>query len=533
MAIREGQSFGNYRVLNRIGSGGMGAVYLAEHPLIGKRVALKVIHRDLATNREVVSRFFNEARAVNQIGNEHIVEINDFGQTPEGDHFFVMEHIEGRTLADVLEREGALHPQRALHIAAQIADALGAAHACAIIHRDLKPDNIMLTWRMGNPDFVKVLDFGLAKMLAESNATKLTAQGVVLGTPQYMAPEICESSQGIDQRSDIYALGVLLFQMATGRLPFDGTSMGSILIKHVTEPPPAPRGINPGIPPSVEQIILRCLAKSPDGRFASMTDLRQVLLDPDRYLAGGPPVMRSASPAALVGASGQMPPPAQWNGQWNAQQPAQPGMPSTPANRTMHIGTPVGYRHVPPRKSWPLAVALAAVAAVTGAAVVLLLLAPAESEQVDATAAGEVAADAAPAHDAGPGPQQAAAIPADAAAAATVTIRLATAPPGARVFDLDDNLLGETPAEISLPRDGEEHVLVFRHPRTRERRKTVRATHDAEFELELQVIERSGGARQPRQVSPRRTSDQPRGDRTRDQRTPRPRSDRDIMAPDF
>ena len=531
MAIREGQIFGNYRVLTRIGSGGMGAVYLAEHPLIGKRVALKIIHRDLATNREVVSRFFNEARAVNQIGNEHIVEINDFGQTPEGDHFFVMEYVDGRTLADVIEREGALHPQRALHIAAQIADALGGAHACSIIHRDLKPDNIMLSWRMGNPDFVTVLDFGLAKMLAESSGTNLTAQGVVLGTPQYMAPEVCESSLTIDQRTDIYALGVLLFQMATGRLPFDGTSMGSILIKHVTEPPPAPRGINPAIPPSVEQIILRCLAKSPDGRFATMADLRQALLDPDRYLAGGPPVMRSASPAVLAGAGGPGPPPAQWNEQWNAPLPARPAMPAAPANQTMYIGTPTGLRPVSPRKSWPLAVALAAVAAVTGAAVVLLLLAPDEGAQAVADAAGEVAVDAAPVPDAGPAPR-AATVPADAAAAATVTIRLATVPSGARIFDIDENLLGETPAEISLPRDGEEHVLVFRHPRTRERRKTVRTNQDAELELALPVIERSRGAdRSGKTHSPR----QRRGERDErgERKTTRPRSDQDIMAPDF
>src|SRR5262245_39690845 len=202
----------------------MGAVYLAEHPLIGKRVALKVIHRELANNREVVSRFFQEARAVNQIGNEHIVEIHDFGVTPEGDHFYIMEFLEGKTLASLLSKHVALDVVRCLHVGAQMATALGAAHAAGIIHRDLKPDNIMLTHRLGDPDFVKVLDFGLAKMFAGGPSAVKTAAGVLLGTPQYMSPEACESKVAVDHRTDIYALGILLFQMMTGVLPFDGES---------------------------------------------------------------------------------------------------------------------------------------------------------------------------------------------------------------------------------------------------------------------------------------------------------------------
>ncbi|MEM9493638.1 MAG: serine/threonine-protein kinase, partial [Myxococcota bacterium] len=205
MPLSPGDVVGNYRVLSAIGRGGMGAVYLAEHPLIGKRVALKVIHQELAARREIVTRFFNEARAVNQIGNDHIVEIHDFGQTPAGEYFFVMEYLDGRNLAQVLLQEGALAVVRAQHIAAQIASALGAAHACAIVHRDLKPDNIMLVPRLGDPDFVKVLDFGLAKMVAQPNQA-ITAQGVVLGTPHYMSPEACDNPSDIDHRADIYSL---------------------------------------------------------------------------------------------------------------------------------------------------------------------------------------------------------------------------------------------------------------------------------------------------------------------------------------
>jgi len=302
VSIASGQVIGNYRVLQQIGTGGMGAVYLAEHPQIGKKVALKVIHKELAHNREVVGRFFNEARSVNRIGNEHIVEVHDFGQSPDGYNYFIMEYLEGRTLAPVLTAERYLSVQRGLHVAAQIADALGAAHTAGIIHRDLKPDNIMLVMRLGDPDFVKILDFGLAKMFADGMMSNLTAVGVVLGTPQYMSPEACESKRDVDHRTDIYAVGILLFQMLCGQLPFDGQSMGEVLVKQVMHAPPAPRGINPHIPPSVEQIILRCLTKAPDARFPTMMALRDALLDPDRYLASSPPVVPAALAAAAPGA---------------------------------------------------------------------------------------------------------------------------------------------------------------------------------------------------------------------------------------
>ncbi len=299
MAIAPGQLVGNYQVLSRLGVGGMGTVYLAEHPIIGKKVALKVIHRELAGNREVIGRFYQEARAVNLIGNEHIVEIHDFGASPDGDPFFIMEYVDGKTLAQVLSRERILDVGRALHITAQIALALGATHAAGIIHRDLQPDNVMLSLRNGDPDFVKLLDFGLAKVAAEGSVKALTAAGVILGTPQYMSPEACESKK-VDHRTDIYALGVLLFQMLCGQVPFDADTMGGVLIKQVTQPPPAPRGLSPLIPPAVEQIILRCLAKQPDARFGSMHELHVALCDPDRYLGNTPSPQRAAQPTAAA-----------------------------------------------------------------------------------------------------------------------------------------------------------------------------------------------------------------------------------------
>ena len=407
--IAAGQSIGNYRILNKIGTGGMGAVYLAEHPLIGKKVALKVIHRELATNREVVQRFFQEAKAVNKIGSEHIVEIHDFGVTPEGDHFYIMEYLEGQNLASVLNTESVLDIMRALHIGAQTASALAGAHAAGVIHRDLKPDNVMLTLRLGDPDYVKLLDFGLAKMFAGGGISAVkTAAGVLLGTPQYMSPEACESKGNLDHRTDIYALGVLLFQMMTGVLPFDGETMGEVLVKQVTQLPPPPRGFNPSIPPSVEQIVLRCLAKAPDGRFPTMNALRDALLDPERYLHKSPPIApaRSLAPGELkvdaktvmayaaqaqeqktrVGVASDLPlsaPPSMsgmaqqrtiiGDGSMIAprRQPTQgPDMsvPASPKTNTMRIATPLGYSSRPPRRMWPVVLVIALLLGLGGGA---------------------------------------------------------------------------------------------------------------------------------------------------------------------
>ena len=391
----------------------MGAVYLAEHPLIGKKVALKVIHRELASNKEVVQRFFQEAKAVTRIGNEHIVQIHDFGQTDHGDHFYIMDYLEGQTLAAVLATERVLDIMRALHIGAQTAAALAAAHASGVIHRDLKPDNVMLTMRLGDPNFVVLLDFGLAKMFDGNSAVK-TAAGVLLGTPQYMSPEACESKGGLDHRTDIYALGILLFQMMTGVLPFDGETMGEVLVKQVTQLPPPLRGYNQNIPPSVEQIVLRCLAKNVDARFPTMMALREALLDPEAYLRKSPPIAPAKSlapgeikvdaktvmayaaqeqrtrigmstgvptggfplpapPPSLPGnagaktmiAGGPVPPPAV-----APQAPPAPEMvaPQQPKMNTMRIATPLGYSSRPPRKMWPIVLVFALLLGLGGGA---------------------------------------------------------------------------------------------------------------------------------------------------------------------
>jgi serine/threonine protein kinase len=548
LSLSPGQAFGNYRILSRIGVGGMGMVFLAEHPHIGKRVALKIIHRDLAGNREVVNRFLNEARAVNQIGSEHIVQIHDFGQTEDGEHFFIMEFLDGRTLAQELSTCGVLEVPRALHIAAQIASGLAAAHDSNIIHRDLKPDNVILIDRLGDPDFVKLLDFGLAKFLIDTDSRKLTAAGVVLGTPQYMSPEACESRPDVDQRCDVYSLGVLTFQMLTGRLPFSGESMGEVLIKQVTQAPPAPRGINPNIPPAVEQVVLRCLAKKPSMRFQTMRELRDVLLDPAGYLASSPPIVPvAATPDArtmyrpdgpdrptelALGMSprgpdlrgpdprgpdlrgpdrptelalgGMASPPPAGPSPW-------PGSPSTDG-RTAYMDESAHrrfaargdlqpeprpeprpeIRHVPR----PVENRTMAIKTPPGYSphpprrrwwlVLTVAVVGAAAGILGLVLVGDAPS---PPRPAPPKPVRVAGATADAAPAdaqpAAARIRLTTRPPGAEVSDASGTRIGTTPTEIEIPMDGREVILRFRHPETAELEKSFTPTGDTAFDIDL------------------------------------------------
>jgi eukaryotic-like serine/threonine-protein kinase len=285
-----GHTIGNYKITAKLGEGGMGVVYLAEHPVIGKKVAMKAIHPELSKNSDVVSRFVTEAKAVNQIGHEHIVDIADFGNTSDGEFYFVMEYLQGESLSDRLRREHRLAPPSALSITAQIADALNSSHEQGIIHRDLKPENIFLCINRGpGRDFVKVLDFGLAKLtLSDQKVSHKTRTGSVMGTPYYMSPEQCEGKIEIDHRADIYSLGVLLFEMLTGKVPFGGDGYGEIIVKHVTMPPPSVRSINEELPEEMDLILYRALAKDRDQRFQTMAEFEEALRDPQNYATSAP-----------------------------------------------------------------------------------------------------------------------------------------------------------------------------------------------------------------------------------------------------
>jgi serine/threonine-protein kinase len=267
-----------YKIVKSIGEGGMGIVYEAIHVVIEKKVALKVLRDDFSKRPEVVERFRQEAKSASRIGHEHIVDISDFGETPRGQSYFVMEYLEGEDLANILAREGTLAPGRAVSILLQCAKALGAAHVKGIVHRDMKPENIFLTARDDQPDFVKIVDFGIAKMsdieTEGAPGRKLTKTGMIFGTPEYMSPEQA-AGKPLDHRVDIYALGVILFECLTGRVPFVGDTFMGILTQHMFEQPPPLRAVNPHVrcPEELEVVINKTLAKDPDARYQTMDEL--------------------------------------------------------------------------------------------------------------------------------------------------------------------------------------------------------------------------------------------------------------------
>ena len=280
-----------YKIEELLGEGGMGFVYRARHKVIGKKVAIKVLRADLARDKEITDRFQQEARAASSIGNPHIIDISDFGDLPDGSTYFVMEFLDGRSLANLIDSKLPLTVERICHIAAQIADGLAAAHASGIVHRDLKPDNIFLVGRGSDKDFVKILDFGIAKVTGDASA-KLTKAGAVFGTPHYMSPEQAAGSP-IDHRTDIYSLGVILYEMMSGQLPFNADNFMGILTQHMYKAPvpiralvPVPDRPNVECPPTLEAVILKCMSKKPEQRYQSMEELRE---DVEKVRAGGVP----------------------------------------------------------------------------------------------------------------------------------------------------------------------------------------------------------------------------------------------------
>jgi serine/threonine protein kinase len=278
---------GRYKVEALLGEGGMGVVYRCVHTIIGKKVAMKVLRADLARDPEVTERFLNEAKAASTIGNSHIIDISDFGQFQDGATYFVMEFLVGQPLTRIMEGGKAVPLTRILHVARQLAEGLSAAHAAGIVHRDLKPDNIFLIDRGGEKDFVKILDFGIAKVSTAGDA-KLTRAGAVFGTPHYMSPEQA-AGQPVDHRGDIYSFGVILYELASGRVPFDADNFMGILTQHMYKTPTPIRSLaaqQQDVPPGLEAIALKCLSKRPEHRYQSMSEL---IADLDKLRAGGVP----------------------------------------------------------------------------------------------------------------------------------------------------------------------------------------------------------------------------------------------------
>ena len=345
---------GKYRIDGFLKRGGMGSVYRGTHLLLNKPVAIKLIRPELVTSQDIVERFFREARAAAKLSHPNIVTVHDLGQDRDGTLYIAMEIVDGQSLKDLIVSEGPWEPARALRFCRGVASALSVAHRNGIVHRDLKPQNIMVCRDSEGRESPKLLDFGIAKTL-EPDSPALTSTGMVLGTPHYMSSEQAKGLPA-DQRSDIYALGVILYEMLVGKVPFDDKSIPSILVKHLTEPPRPPSTLRGDIPREVETLVLRCLEKDPGRRFQNADDLGKALAAPlttdtypvlDPTIAAPPPTEQVTVPSSpgLTGAGGASAAKA-------APVPFRPPLPATEPTRRMDSGT-LRAHEVPSRTPAP------------------------------------------------------------------------------------------------------------------------------------------------------------------------------------
>jgi eukaryotic-like serine/threonine-protein kinase len=407
---------GRYVVERLLGEGGMGVVYAGRHKVIDKKVAIKVLRGEMASDTELTERFLQEARAASAIGNPHIIDISDFGQLPDGSTYFVMELLEGKSLSELLnDAKGPMPVPRLCHIAKQIAQGLAAAHAANIIHRDLKPDNVMLVSRGGEKDFAKILDFGIAKV--GSGTKRMTRAGSVFGTPHYMSPEQAAGAQ-VDHRTDIYALGVILYEMASGKVPFDADNFMGILTQHMYKAPVPIRALVPevDVPPGLDAIILKSLTKKPEGRYRSMDEL---MGDLDKLEKG----LLPDAVQEMMARSGGFNVPADYfrSSAMPAPVPASPALPKT---------------------RWPLYAVIGAVGTLVGI-IAIVLIAKSGSSTAHPLPPGNVV----------PPPVTAAAAIPTATATATQT---ATALPSAAPAPTHEVVVAVVPIDATVTRDGQD-----------------------------------------------------------------------------
>jgi serine/threonine-protein kinase len=268
---------GKYKIVRLLGEGGMGSVYEGENLRIHRKVAIKVLHAAVAAKADVVQRFEREAQAAGRIGSEHIVEVLDLGNLPDGERFMVMEYLEGESLGDRIKRKKRMSPHEAAAVLHQLLEGLAAAHAAGIVHRDLKPDNVyLLTNKGGQKDFVKLLDFGVSKFNALDSEMSMTRTGAVMGTPFYMSPEQARGGK-VDTRSDLYSVGVVVYQAVTGRVPFHAETFNELVFKIALESPEPAELVVPGLDPSFAAIIVRSMVRDPAGRFQTAHEFQNAV----------------------------------------------------------------------------------------------------------------------------------------------------------------------------------------------------------------------------------------------------------------
>jgi serine/threonine-protein kinase len=429
----QGQLAGEYRILRKLGSGGFGTVYEAEHPLLKRSAAVKVLHANPAMDSVAVQRFIEEARSASQIRHRHIVDIFSFGTLPNGQYFYVMDLLEGAPLDRYLKEQGKFAPELALPLLWPIARAVDALHAASIVHRDLKPGNIFLSWESNGEVVPKLLDFGLIKLL--SNAVVHTASGVPMGTPYYMSPEQCRGEK-IDARADVYSFGVICHELFTGRVPFSGDSATAVLVAHVLHPPPRMSEACPGLSPDLDEPVLRMLSKAADDRPSSVGAALEAL-------------ERAARTAGVTMGDGTL-----WLPRPVSRPPVQSFESDTTDATSDRSGMRAGARDAEPdaggSKRWAWVIG--------GLLAIALVLAAAEAYRsgaaLRAPATDQVVPIAMPASSLPPKPAPPSApeppAPPVVAVPASVSLTLRGAPPGAAVL-LGDRQLGTAPGPIAVP----------------------------------------------------------------------------------
>ena len=463
------QTIGNYRVASLLGEGGMGVVYLAQHPVIGRKVAIKLLHAVLARDPDIVARFFNEARAIHMIAHENIVEILDFGQTNDGQPYFIMEYLTGESLSEAVAR-GAMAPEQVEAIGVQMCRALQAAHTKGIVHRDLKPHNVQLTVKQDGALLVKILDFGVAKILASPDGSQSvkTRTGSLMGTPLYMSPEQCKGAGVLDHRTDIYSLGVMLYEMLAGRPPFVAEGVGELFAKHMLEEPPPITEFAPNVPPAMAAAIMKSLAKDPDARFASMEDFRKALVGEVRVTA--PAGGTTMSPSARRQSNAL------------AQTMSQKASTSTLSSASSEIDDSFDQPAGSGKKKWVFVGGGLAAAGI----VAFLAMSGGEAPKPPVT---PPAVTPPPASTAPPAPPT----PPSVLVKKTVTLRFEAEPAGVHVFSKkDDKDLGVVPVEVQLPKDASKNAepagYVLRLPGYKDKGLSADASADRTFHFSLEKV---------------------------------------------
>ena len=452
-----GESLGAYTVVRKLGAGGMGEVYLAEHRRIDRKAAIKVLLPELSGDATLLQRFFSEARATSSVKHPGIVEVFDCDVHDNGRAYIVMEYLEGESLGEALKRVERVPLPELIFIGAAAADALAAVHSRGIVHRDLKPDNLFLCRSAPDafPTAVKILDFGIAKLIDVQNAPR-TQSGIVLGTPVYMSPEQCRGTGAVDARTDLYSLGCILYQMACGRPPFVGESFAELIAAHLTaEPRPLGARVQ-GLPAALEALVTAMLAKAPAERPSSAAEVAAALR---RLAPGDLPVVRERAPT---------PPPSPV-----LAEPLRRGTP--PSYQTTLTGSSMAFESPPPAsRRGLLVVGGVAAAAVLGAAVFW---------------------------PRSPAPRPTPPAPAAPAVAPEVTLEITDAPPGLEV--IRDGQPATLP--LHLPRGPAVHTLVFEAPGYGPRTLTMDGTRDRTLMLSLPPLPKPAPAPpQPEEQRPKK-----------------------------